>query len=52
VIVTGRMAEVGETSTVIARTVTVIGPDFVESDLETAVMVTNKFVAGGVDGAE
>jgi hypothetical protein len=51
VMVTGRMAETGETSTMIAKTVTVSRPDCVESDLEAAVMVTNKFAAGGVDGA-
>jgi hypothetical protein len=51
VIVTGMIAEMGETEIVMARTVRVTRADFVESDLETAVMVTGKFAGGGVDGA-
>jgi hypothetical protein len=51
VMLTGMMAEIGETEIVIARTVTVTKADFVESDLEVAVMVTGKFAVGGVEGA-
>jgi hypothetical protein len=49
--VIGRMAEVGETESEIARTVTVTEPDFVESEREVAVIVTGKFAVGGVGGA-
>src|SRR6202040_2118441 len=41
----------GETETVIASTVTVTEPDFVESDIDVAAMVTGKFAGGGVEGA-
>jgi len=51
VMLTGMMAEIGETEIVMASTVTVTGPDFVESALEVAVMVTAKFAVGGVEGA-
>jgi hypothetical protein len=51
VIFTGRMAEIGETETTMASTVIVTAPDCVASDIEVAVMVTDKFAAGGVDGA-
>jgi hypothetical protein len=50
-IFTGMMADTGETETMIARTVTVTEPDFVESEREVAVIVTGKFAVGGVDGA-
>jgi hypothetical protein len=45
------MAETGETERAIASTVTVTEPDFVESDIEVAVMFTGKVAVGGVDGA-
>jgi hypothetical protein len=51
VILTGMIAEAGETDIVMASTVTVTEPDFVESDTEVTVMVTGKFAAGGVEGA-
>ena len=50
-IVKGMMAELGETETVIASTVTVTEPGRFESESDFAVMFTDKFAAGGVDGA-
>lgn len=48
---TGISAEAGETEMVMARTVTVVLFDFVESDIAVAVIVTAKFATGGVEGA-
>jgi hypothetical protein len=47
----GMRAETGETETVIARTVTVTEPDCVGSEIEVAVMLTDKFAGGGAEGA-
>jgi hypothetical protein len=51
VMLSGMIAETGETEITMASTVTVTKPDFVGSDLEVAVIVTATFAVGGVDGA-
>jgi len=51
VIFSGMMAETGATETAIASTVTVTEPDFVESDIEVAVMFTGKLAMGELEGA-
>jgi hypothetical protein len=51
VIFTGMIAEIGEMEIVIARTVTVVEFDFVESVREAAEMVTGKSAVGGAEGA-
>jgi hypothetical protein len=43
--------EAGDTEILIARTVTVVVFDFVESLAAVAVMVTAKLLTGGVEGA-
>jgi hypothetical protein len=47
----GISADLGETTTVMARTVTVPEPDFVESDIDVAEMVMGRFAVGTADGA-
>ena len=51
VMLSGMIAETGETEITMASTVTVTAPDFVESAIEVAVMVTGKFAVGGAEGA-
>ena len=51
VALTGMRAELGETETLIARTVMVAEPDFDVSATEVAVMVTCKLLSGGLAGA-
>jgi uncharacterized protein (UPF0261 family) len=47
----GIRAETGVTATVMANTVTPALPDFVASDIDVAVMVASRSLAGGVGGA-
>jgi hypothetical protein len=47
----GISADLGETKTVMARTVTVTEPDLVGSDIEVAVIVTGRFAVGTLEGA-
>jgi hypothetical protein len=51
VIFTGISADPGDAEMVMARTVTVVGPDFVGSVTEEAVIVTARSLVGGVVGA-
>jgi len=50
-VLTGISADDGDTEIVIANTVTVMLPDFVESLAATAEIVTARLLLGGVDGA-
>ena len=49
--VIGMRAEVGVTATVMAKTVTPALPDWLVSDIEVAIMVATRSLAGGVGGA-
>lgn len=48
---TGTSTDLGDTEMVMARTVTVVGPDFVGSVTEETIIVTSRSLVGGVEGA-